>query len=91
MAYKLRKVYICDHCKKVSLPDIWLSPGGSYKQIPEGWEYLGNEHLCPECYKAYLQFRYPELKLKFGVDLAHGPDMTGRPNIINLDENKGET
>ena len=88
MAYKLRKVYICDHCKKVSLPDIWLSSSGSYKQIPEGWEHLGKEHLCPECYKTYMQFRYPELKVKIGIDLANGPDMTGRPNSINFDDDK---
>ena len=90
MAYKLKKVYICDHCKNVSLPDIWFSPSGSYLHMPEGWGLLGKEHLCPECYKAYMRFRYPESKTKFGVDLANGPDIMGRPNSINFDEDKGE-
>ena len=50
MAYKLKKVYICDHCSNVSLPDIEYNLiSGVRKVMPIGWTKLGKEHLCPEC------------------------------------------
>ena len=58
MAYKLKKVYICDHCSNVSLPDIEYDLlSGVRKVMPKGWTKLGKEYLCPECSRAYKKFK----------------------------------
>ena len=56
MAYKLKKVYICDHCSKVELPDMDLLGHEVIKVMPIGWTKLGKEHLCPECSRVYKEF-----------------------------------
>lgn len=52
--YKLRHVYICDHCGVLEYP--WVDMGGDLC-IPSKWGAIGNKiHLCPKCYQAYLAF-----------------------------------
>lgn len=56
--YKLRKIYICDYCGKIALPEVWTDGLDWYKRTPKGWVALTkNEHLCPECAEAYMKFR----------------------------------
>lgn len=52
--YKLKKVYICDHCGKVALPDF-VGPYGD-KVMPLDWNCLGKEHICDRCSAVYKRF-----------------------------------
>jgi hypothetical protein len=54
--YRFKKVYMCDHCGKVALPAIMLSPSEHYKTLPDGWNKLGKEHLCDKCSTVYKRF-----------------------------------
>lgn len=56
--YKLKKVYICDHCGKVALSEHHRI--GKYiiaVGIPKGWCKLGREHLCSQCSEVYERFK----------------------------------
>lgn len=55
--YKLRHIYICDHCGAIALPETVCFMGDSFKDRPNGWERLGKEDLCPVCYKSYKHFK----------------------------------
>ena len=50
--YKLKHVYICDHCNAVALPYYYEG----FASRPNGWGVIGDKiHLCSKCYKAYIQ------------------------------------
>lgn len=54
--YKLRKVYICDHCGKITLPERARCADGIVRScVPVGWGCLFAEkyHLCDRCYAAF--------------------------------------
>lgn len=56
--YKLRKIYICNHCGKIALPSIRSDGFDIWRALPDGWGMLSkNEHLCDVCYKAYENMR----------------------------------
>jgi hypothetical protein len=56
--YKLRKIYICNHCGKIALPELKYCGMDAVKTMPSGWGIVSkNEHLCDECYKAYAKMR----------------------------------
>lgn len=56
--YKLRKIYICDHCGKIALPELKYCGMDAFKAMPRGWGELSkSEHLCDVCYHAYLKMR----------------------------------
>ncbi len=48
--YKLKRVYICDRCGKVELPEYDMS---GVVLMPDGWRKLGREHLCYRCSRVY--------------------------------------
>ena len=50
--YKLKYIYICDHCGAIALP--YVSDCGSLR--PDNWGSIGDKiHLCPKCYRAYIE------------------------------------
>lgn len=53
--YKRRKVYICDHCGTVALPDYKECYDGFMREcIPKGRGCVfGGHHLCYKCYSAF--------------------------------------
>lgn len=51
--YKLRFIYICDHCGKVELPEVVYCGIDAVNIMPHNWGWLGKAHLCDECYAAY--------------------------------------
>ena len=56
--YKLKHVYICDHCGNVGMPMVhYYSPDVHYKTMPYGWTKLGKEHLCHSCSIIYKKFK----------------------------------
>lgn len=62
---KIKKVYICDHCNAVALPELYLIDGVDDIQrgMPEGWENLGSSmHLCPICSETYKKFKSEVIK-----------------------------
>ena len=59
--YKLRHIYICDHCGKISLPDNYEG----CKFLPSGWRSIGCKlHLCATCYSAYVQLMHDNKDLR---------------------------
>lgn len=59
--YKLRKIYICNHCGKIALPELYGVGEDLYKAMPPGWGAITrHEHLCPRCFGAYEQIRWKE-------------------------------
>lgn len=55
MSYKLKRVYICDNCGKVALPEDTFDCG---KIMPFKWDQIGkHEHYCDECAEAFNRFR----------------------------------
>ena len=50
---KLKRVYICDNCGAIALPDyICAGLGDCVKVKPMGWGKFGGMDLCPECHRA---------------------------------------
>lgn len=54
--YKLKKVYICDNCGKISLPDVNCHGIDSFKTMPENWDKIGKSHFCETCGMAFRRF-----------------------------------
>ena len=55
---RLKTVYICDNCGAIELPELYLSCGDIWKDIPSDWmTVFGNKHLCPTCSKIYSKFK----------------------------------
>ena len=55
---KIKAVYICDNCGAVDLPELYLSCGDSWKDIPSGWMTIfGKMHLCPKCSEIYRKLK----------------------------------
>ena len=56
--YKLRRVYICNHCGAVALPRVLCVGMDIVRTMPSGWSTRdGSFHLCPDCYRAYQALR----------------------------------
>lgn len=55
--YKLKHVYICDHCGKVTLPHTYGCMDDVWKGVPENWVTINKIHLCETCGEAYKQLQ----------------------------------
>ena len=63
--YKLRRVYICDICDKVSLPGEYSSVFGDViKSVPRKWQIVGKMHFCPVCYETWCSVILREKKAR---------------------------
>lgn len=55
---RIKRVYICDGCGKVELPDLCFYDGMHH--IPSGWRQIATKHLCKSC--AYKLDKFEEMK-----------------------------
>lgn len=55
--YKLKHVYICDCCGKVTLPCTYCFIDDMWKDVPENWLTFNKTHLCETCGKAYKELQ----------------------------------
>lgn len=62
---KLCRVYICDVCKTVALPETAYDDVADcfVKRQPFGWYKFGKAHLCPTCERAFSKLRDDVSKL----------------------------
>lgn len=57
MSFFRRKVFICDHCGEVKLPQIDGEWPFEYIEKPYGWGEFGGYHLCPKCYRGWERLK----------------------------------
>lgn len=47
---KLRRIYICDGCGAIALPEIHCTFAGAFREKPRGWGTFGHGEYCEKCY-----------------------------------------
>lgn len=58
---KLKRIYICDHCGAIAIPQIRCCGENAYKVRPFDWTRLGKEDLCPKCSLIYEKFKKSDI------------------------------
>lgn len=53
MSRKWTKVYICDWCQAVKMPETYYCIDSVLKGAPQGWQRVGSMDLCDKCFAKF--------------------------------------